>query len=84
MEYIDGYTLKEVIDQQNSQKFKKEQIYGFITQIVSALDYLHSEGVAHRDLKPENIKIEKNGWLKLLAFGQAKDGLRSHISYETG
>ena len=25
-----------------------------------------------------------NGWLKLLDFGQAKDGLQSRISYMTG
>ena len=39
-----------------------------------ALGYLHDERVAHRDLKPENIKITMHGWLKLLDFGQSKDG----------
>ena len=49
-----------------------------------ALDYLHNESVAHRDLKPENVKITMNGWLKLLDFGHAKDGLHSQINYKTG
>ena len=84
MEYVEGLTLKEVIDFQCSKKFETQQICGFITQIVIALDYLHNEGVAHRDLKAENVKITTNGWLKLLDFGQAKDGLNSVMSYKTG
>lgn len=24
-------------------------------QVLSAIDYLHSQGIAHRDLKPENL-----------------------------
>ena len=47
--------------------------------MVSALNYLHEEGVAHRDLKAENIMILKDGFLKLLDFGLAKENFYSDI-----
>ena len=54
---------------QGPQKFEEKVICGFIVQLVSALDYLHDQGVVHRDLKAENVKITKDGLLKLLDFG---------------
>lgn len=43
------------------------------TQIASALDKAHRNGVTHRDLKPGNIMLTKAG-AKLLDFGLAKAG----------
>ena len=83
MEYIEELTLKEIIDQQNSKRFFLSQIYSFITQIVNALLYLRHTGIADRDLKAENIKFTKNGWMKLLDFGQAKDQLNSSFRYKS-
>ena len=69
MEYIDGYTLKELNDFVGYKGFKDTTIKGFIVQLVEGLSYLHKKGVVHRDLKAENIKITKKGNLKLLDFG---------------
>jgi serine/threonine protein kinase len=38
-------------------------------QIVSALAFCHSHGVAHRDLKPENVLIVSFPYVKLADFG---------------
>lgn len=44
----------------------------YITEIVQALDYLHSRHIAYRDLKPENLLIGADGHLKITDFGFAK------------
>lgn len=44
----------------------------YTTEIVVALEYLHSQSVVYRDLKPENLLIDKDGHLKITDFGFAK------------
>ncbi|KAI4630518.1 hypothetical protein J4E80_001455 [Alternaria sp. BMP 0032] len=50
----------------------------YFTQLVNAVAYMHSMGVAHRDIKPENVLLSAEGDLKLSDFGLAalfkKDG----------
>ncbi|KAH4195882.1 hypothetical protein HBH42_078490 [Parastagonospora nodorum] len=50
----------------------------YFSQLVSAVGYMHSMGVAHRDIKPENVLLSAEGDLKLSDFGLAalfkKDG----------
>ncbi|KAI8916037.1 kinase-like domain-containing protein [Gorgonomyces haynaldii] len=43
----------------------------FMRQIVSAVEYCHSNSIVHRDLKIENILIDKKGQVKLIDFGLA-------------
>ena len=45
----------------------------YAAEIVNALEYLRSAGVAHRDLKPENLMLSSSGHLKLIDFGTAKN-----------
>lgn len=43
----------------------------YFTQLINAMSYMHSMGVAHRDIKPENVLLSSNGDLKLADFGLA-------------
>lgn len=39
-------------------------------QILSALNYMHTQGIVHRDIKPENMLFDKKTmFLKLIDFG---------------
>jgi serine/threonine-protein kinase Chk1 len=43
----------------------------YFQQLLNAVHYMHSRGVAHRDLKPENILLDSMGNLKVTDFGLA-------------
>ena len=43
----------------------------YFTQMIGAVSYMHSRGVAHRDIKPENILVSEAGDLKVGDFGLA-------------
>ena len=70
MEYVEGITLKKHIDHRGALP-EREVLY-YATQILSALDYIHSKGIVHCDIKPQNIILLQNGSIKVADFGIAR------------
>jgi len=70
MEYIDGITLKDYIEQQKVLNWK-ETVH-FTIQILRALQHAHDKGIIHRDIKPQNIMLLQDGTIKVTDFGIAR------------
>lgn len=73
MEYIDGYTLKELI--YKNAPLDNRLACDIAMQIAAGLENAHAHGVIHRDIKPENILLTKIGGkltAKVTDFGIAK------------
>lgn len=74
MEYLDGCTLGEILEEENN--LPVGWTLDILEQVCSAVQAAHEQGIIHRDLKPDNIWLEPNqrgGYtVKVLDFGIAK------------
>ena len=70
MEYIEGFTLRDVIAEQGALGVTESLRY--FAPVISAMSAAHKAGILHRDIKPENILISKDGRVKVADFGLAK------------
>lgn len=74
-EFIDGYTLRQLIDNDDERLQKSTFIVGLAQQLFSALGYLHRNEILHLDIKPENIMITDLGnVVKLIDLSCAANG----------
>lgn len=71
MEYVDGISLKVLVNSQNGIT-SIDNASSVMFTIGSALMEVHKKGYIHCDISPENIMISRNGDVKLIDFGAAK------------
>src|SRR5574341_1077382 len=56
LEYVQGQDLGEII--RRDAPLAVERVRDILSQVASALDYAHGQGLVHRDVKPSNVMIE--------------------------
>lgn len=70
MEYIDGKTLKELINEDG--RLPEKRALNYALQIAEALKMAHSKHIVHRDIKSQNIMVTKDDRVKVTDFGIAR------------
>jgi beta-lactam-binding protein with PASTA domain/predicted Ser/Thr protein kinase len=70
MEYVEGSSLKELID----RGLSVPQATEIARQILAAARFAHEHGIVHRDIKPHNVIVDPEGRVRVLDFGIARAG----------
>jgi cell division cycle 2-like protein len=70
MEYVE-HDLKTLLDNMASA-FQIGEIKTIMLQLLSAIDFLHSNWIVHRDLKTSNLLMNNRGQVKVADFGLAR------------
>ena len=70
MEYLEGESLKEVVD--NNGALPEDVAVKYIRQAAEALSAVHAHNLLHLDVKPANIMLDENCNAVLIDFGVSK------------
>lgn len=71
MEYVDGKTVREMINEQ--QPIPEPQAVDIVFQASLGLQRAHRMNILHRDVKPDNLILNRQGEVKVADFGLALD-----------
>ncbi len=82
MPHVEGTELHKAAPAPNTITAKWLQ--PVLVKLLSALDYLHAQGLIHRDIKPTNILVTKSGEPILIDFGTARAQESTHTHTKIG
>ena len=81
MEYVQGIDLFDLLERRRILPVDVAAIIAL--SVARALDYAHFRGIVHRDVKPANVMVSRQGEVKLMDFGIARDDTMRDLT-ETG
>lgn len=82
-DFIDGTSLQNLLAQVG--KFPEEKVLKWAKELSEVLKYLHGQKpnpIIYRDMKPGNIMLTKEGNIKLIDFGIARE-YKENVSSDT-
>lgn len=83
LDYIRGHDLQEIIDEKKAD-LTPDQIVTIAQKLVSAIDYIHGNGLLHCDVSPDNIFINHEGEPILIDFGAARRSAQGEAQKYSG
>ena len=78
MEYLPGGEVFTLLQKKGC--FSEDETRFYVSQVVSAFEYLHIRDIIYRDLKPENMVFDEHGYIKIVDFGFAKVVPRGYVT----
>ena len=81
LDYASGGELFMYLEKQ--KMFLEDTAVFYISELVLAIEHLHSYGIIYRDLKPENVLLDHDGHVKLTDFGLSKVALNDEDKTNT-
>lgn len=74
MEYVDGFTLKQIIRDanENGRFLPVSRVLDLAIQICNGIGYAHRANLVHCDLKPQNVLVTRDDRVKVADFGIAR------------
>ncbi len=72
MEYVDGKNLSDHISQVTGP-IPIQNIALILNEVLSAIGYVHTQGLIHLDIKPANIMLSDRNEIKVIDFGISHD-----------